>query len=71
MADIVRVRYILVDKKEFKEIWEVCRKWLGEVRPAATMIEAGLAEEAMRVEVEVTALKRSWSGSGADAVGML
>lgn len=62
MADIVRVRYILVDKKDFKDIWEVCRKWLGDVRPAATMIEAGLAEDAMRVEIEVTALKKGGEG---------
>jgi enamine deaminase RidA (YjgF/YER057c/UK114 family) len=32
-------------------------RWLGEVRPAATMIEAGLADDAMKVEVEVTAFK--------------
>lgn len=35
----------------------VLQKWLGSVRPAATMIQAGLMEEAMKIEVEVTARK--------------
>ncbi len=33
------------------------RAALGEVRPAAMMIEAGLADPRMRIEIEVTALK--------------
>ena len=35
----------------------VLQKWLGDVRPAATMIQAGLMEEAMKIEIEVTAKK--------------
>jgi enamine deaminase RidA (YjgF/YER057c/UK114 family) len=31
----------------------------GEVRPAAMMISAGLADPRMKIEIEVTALKRS------------
>jgi enamine deaminase RidA (YjgF/YER057c/UK114 family) len=31
----------------------------GEVRPAATMIEAGLSDPRMKIEIEVTAIKRS------------
>lgn len=57
MEDIVRVRYILPDRALFKETWTVLQKWLGDVRPAATMIEAGLMEEIMKFEVEVTARK--------------
>ena len=34
-------------------------RWGGEVRPAATMISAGLADPRMRIEIEVTALRRS------------
>ena len=33
-------------------------KALGEVRPAATMMVVGLADPRMKVEIEVTALKR-------------
>jgi len=58
-ADIVRVTYILPDATEFPECWPVLRKYLGEVRPAATMISAGLADPRMRIEIEVTARKAS------------
>lgn len=55
MRDIVRVRYILPDRKDFPATWPVLQKWLGDVRPAATMIQAGLMEEVMKIEIEVTA----------------
>ena len=35
------------------------RKYFGDVRPAATMISAGLVDPRMKIEIEVTALKRS------------
>lgn len=59
LEDIVRVRYILPDGGEFEKCWPVLRKYLGDVRPAATMISAGLADPRMRIEIEVTALKQS------------
>ncbi|KFX90874.1 hypothetical protein O988_07995 [Pseudogymnoascus sp. VKM F-3808] len=55
MSDVVRVRYILPDAKQFPLCWPVTRKWLGEVKPAATMIQAGLMDEEMKIEIEVTA----------------
>jgi enamine deaminase RidA (YjgF/YER057c/UK114 family) len=58
MEDIVRVMYILPVATEFPQCWPVLRKYLGEVRPAATMISAGLADPRMRIEIQVTA-KRS------------
>jgi enamine deaminase RidA (YjgF/YER057c/UK114 family) len=59
LADVVRVTYILPNGAEFPECWPVLRKYFGDVRPAATMISAGLADPRMRIEIEVTALKRS------------
>ena len=59
LADVVRVHYILPVAAEFEACWPVLRKYLGEVRPAATMISAGLADPRMRIEIEVTARKRS------------
>jgi enamine deaminase RidA (YjgF/YER057c/UK114 family) len=59
LADVVRVRYILPDAAAFPECWPVLRKYFGEIRPAATMISAGLADPRMRIEIEVTARKRS------------
>ena len=64
VTDIVRVRYILPNRADFPKVWPVLQKHLGEVRPAATMIQAGLMEEAMKIEVEVTALRRD-TGIGA------
>jgi enamine deaminase RidA (YjgF/YER057c/UK114 family) len=58
MADIVRVRYIVPVAAEFELCWPVLRQWFGTVRPAATMISAGLADPRMRIEIEVTARRR-------------
>lgn len=59
LADVVRVHYILPNGAEFPECWPVLRKYFGDIRPAATMISAGLADPRMRIEIEVTALKQS------------
>src|SRR5262245_41267454 len=59
LADVVRVHYILPSAAEFSRCWPVLRKAFSEVRPAATMIEAGLSDPRMKIEIEVTALKRS------------
>jgi len=59
LKDVVRVTYVLPNGAEFPECWPVLRKYFGEVRPAAMMISAGLADPRMRIEIEVTALKQS------------
>jgi len=57
IKDIVRIIYILPNKKDFEPCWPVFAKWLGSVRPAATMFEAGLLSEDMKIEIQVTAKK--------------
>ncbi len=57
IADVVRVRYIVPDASEFARCWPVLRRWFGDVRPAATMISAGLADVRIKIEIEVTARK--------------
>lgn len=59
LKDVVRVTYILPNGSEFEQCWPVLRKYFGDIRPAATMISAGLADPRIRIEIEVTALKRS------------
>jgi len=59
LKDVVRVTYVLPSGAEFEQCWPVLRKYFGEVRPAAMMISAGLADPRMKIEIEVTALKRS------------
>jgi enamine deaminase RidA (YjgF/YER057c/UK114 family) len=55
LADIVRVTYIVPNAADFAPCWPVMRKYLGEIRPAATMISAGVADPRIRLEIEVTA----------------
>jgi enamine deaminase RidA (YjgF/YER057c/UK114 family) len=54
-ADVVRVRYILPRAEDFPTCWPALKRAFGEVRPAATMIAAGLADPRIRIEIEVTA----------------
>jgi enamine deaminase RidA (YjgF/YER057c/UK114 family) len=59
LADTVRVHYLLPDAADFEKCWPVLKKYLGEIRPAATMFQAGLADPRMKIEIEVTAKKRN------------
>ena len=67
-ADVVRVRYILPDAQDFPACWPALRRAFGQSRPAATMIQAGLADPRMRIEIEVTARlqARHWGTAAAD-----
>ncbi len=58
LRDVVRVTYVLPDGSQFEQCWPVLRKYFGEVRPAAMMISAGLADPRMKIEIEVTALRQ-------------
>lgn len=58
LADVVRVTYIVPKADEFRECWPVLRTYFGDVKPAATMISAGLIDPRMRIEIEVTARVR-------------
>lgn len=59
LSDVVRVTYVLPTADDFPECWPILRRAFGEVRPAAMMISAGLSDPRMRIEIEVTARKRS------------
>ena len=57
IGDIVRVQYTVTDVALVDAIVPVLGANLGEVRPAATMVIAGLIKPEMKIEIEVTALK--------------
>jgi enamine deaminase RidA (YjgF/YER057c/UK114 family) len=59
LKDVVRVTYVLPNGGEFEQCWPVLQKYFGDVRPAAMMISAGLADPRMKIEIEVTALKQT------------
>jgi enamine deaminase RidA (YjgF/YER057c/UK114 family) len=54
-SDVVRVRYLLPRREDFEPCWPLLRKAFAEARPAATMIEAGLSDPRMLIEIEVMA----------------
>ena len=56
-GDIVRVQYTVVSADLVAELAPVLGEVLGQVRPAATMVIAGLIRPEMLVEIEVTAFK--------------
>ena len=60
MADIVRATYYVTDAKDADTVLAVCGEVLGEIRPAATLlVVVGLYKPEMKVEIEVTAKRRT------------
>ena len=60
MAEIVRATYYVTDAKDVDAHFAVCGEVLGDIRPAATLlIVVGLASPEMKVEIEVTAKRRT------------
>ena len=57
MGDIVRVQYTVTDAALVDALVPVLGEALGDIRPAATMVIAGLIRPEMKVEIEVTAFR--------------
>ena len=57
LADVVRVRYLLTSRDFAEPCFPVFGRWFGDIRPAATMEVVGLLDDAMKIEIEVTAYK--------------
>ena len=55
LDDIVRVHYIYPNKDDFEPCWPVFKKYLAKSKPAITVFVAGLLDDAMKLEIEVTA----------------
>ena len=53
--NVVRVHYIYPNRDDFEPCWPVFNKYLGVAKPAATVFVAGLLNDAMKLEIEVTA----------------
>jgi len=58
LADVVRATYYFTDARYWDEVGPVLGKAFGEIRPAATALVVGLVKPEMKVEIEVTALRR-------------
>lgn len=59
MADIVRCHYYVTDRTYVNLVFPILGQAFGDIRPAATMIICQLNEPEMKIEIEVTALKRA------------
>ena len=60
MADIVRATYYMTDIADADAFFVVCGETFGEIRPATTLlIVAGLYKPEMKIEIEVTAKRRT------------
>jgi enamine deaminase RidA (YjgF/YER057c/UK114 family) len=57
-ADVVRVHYLITPGEDFQRCWPVVGKVFGNVRPAIVIMVVGLTDPRMKIEIEVTALKR-------------
>ena len=57
MEDTMRVQYTLTDSKLVDAVLPALGKAFGEIRPAATMVIAGLIRPEMLIEIEVTAFR--------------
>lgn len=55
LDDTVRVNYILPNAEDFPACWPITSKAFAKALPASTMISAGLANDTMKIEIEVTA----------------
>ena len=59
LEDIVRATYYVTSPADAEPVLEVCGKVLAEIRPAAAiLIVSALLKPEMKVEIEVTAMKR-------------
>jgi len=58
MADVVRAHYYVTDRAFVKSVYPILGEIFGDIRPAATMVVCELAEPEMKIEIEVTALRR-------------
>jgi enamine deaminase RidA (YjgF/YER057c/UK114 family) len=58
LADVVRAHYYITDAVFVDVVFPILGEAFGEIRPAATMIVCGLNKPEMKIEIEVTALKR-------------
>jgi enamine deaminase RidA (YjgF/YER057c/UK114 family) len=59
MADVVRAHYYVTDRAYVDVVFPILGEAFGEIRPAATMIVCQLNKPEMKIEIEVTAKRRT------------
>ncbi len=59
LADVVRIRCFLVDKNDIEPMARGLSRYLDKIRPANTTVIVDLPVDGAKIEIEVTALRRS------------
>jgi enamine deaminase RidA (YjgF/YER057c/UK114 family) len=60
LADVVRATYYITNGSDADAVFAVCGEKFGNIRPASTiLVVAGLLKPEMKIEIEVTAKRRS------------
>ncbi|WEX09706.1 RidA family protein [Chelativorans sp. AA-79] len=59
LADVVRAHYYVTDRAHVDRVFPILGEAFGEIRPAAAMIVCDLNKPEMKIEIEVTALRRN------------
>ncbi|WP_144379197.1 RidA family protein [Mesorhizobium amorphae] len=62
LADVVRANYYITDQNDVDKVFPILGEYFGDIRPAATMITCLLNKPEMKIEIEVTALRRGATG---------
>ncbi len=57
LSDVVRAHYFVTAPEHVDDVFAITGEYFGEIRPAATMIVAGLIRPEMKIEIEVTAYR--------------
>ena len=57
LGHTIRVQYTVSDRKYVKEVLPIIKAHFDNILPAATMVIAGMVDEKMKVEIEVTCFK--------------
>jgi enamine deaminase RidA (YjgF/YER057c/UK114 family) len=59
LQDVVRVRYYLTERGDFEKAAPLFGEFFRDTRPAATAVVCQLVDANMKIEIEVTARRRS------------
>lgn len=59
LDDAVRVTYYMPNAADWPKIYPVFKEFLAESRPASSALICGLIDPRMKIEIEITARKRS------------
>ncbi len=69
LSDVVRVNYIITEAQFADIILPICGEYLHAIRPASTMIIAGLIKSEMKIEIEITAMSMSQTYQMREVIG--